>query len=861
MITSHHHGNNGHSVQYKAASAYVESGQSVLPIGLNRRPGRDLPMVLDENTGEYRQSWTPLQERYPTDQEMRCWFTGSDPCGIGIINGKISGNRETIDFDTRADEILPAWCELVSEEAPDLIAKLSVVKSPGGYHVAYRCEEPVPGNDKLAMPANPKEKPLIETRGEGGYVVAPGSPEKCHPSGKTYEHHSGPRVSQIQTISAAEREILIRCARSFDESPKVERANGARVDDLRPGDDFNRRGDWREILEPAGWANVRQRGDVIYWRRDGKADDGWSATTGKCTSKAGNPLLCVYSTAAHPFEHGESYSKFSAYALLHHRGDFQAAAKALADKGYGDQSPRAKTGKPEQQQEKESKPEPWQPPIPLEAIGDLPEFPVDCLPPPIARFCREEAIATQTPVDLVAMLVLGAGGAGLAKKLKVHIRDSWFEHVNIFVVAALPPGERKSTVFNHVKDPVMKAEAEEIEACRDLIAEAESELRIMQSTLKAKEGQAAKEEDPEELKTLLGDCKELAKCIANFIVPAKPQYVVDDCTPEALAKMLTEQGGRLFQASAEGTAFEIAKGRYSDTANLDVYLKGHANDALRTNRIGREREIEDEPALSVALAVQPDCIEGLNDDPSMRGRGFLARFLYAIPTSKVGTRMIAAPPVSKEAAAQYESIMLSLWKLDWNKDQDGNRKPYILAFSGEADAALREFETWLEPQLLPGGELAELAGWANKLAGAVARLSGIVHMLDCASDLGQGWMYPIGEDIVLRIIALAKEYLIPHAKAAFQMMVGSAARCDAIRVIDRLKTDLCELCVSVNGVPLFSKRDLHAKVFGGNRRKSEEVDRCLDLLEDHLYIRAIDMGKTSRRGRKPSQKYEVNPLI
>src|SRR5262249_8184357 len=35
------------------------------------------------------------------------------------------------------------------------------------------------------------------------------------------------------------------------------------------------------------------------------------------------------------------YSKFSAYALLNHNGDFAAAAKDLAAKGYGD--PRKKT--------------------------------------------------------------------------------------------------------------------------------------------------------------------------------------------------------------------------------------------------------------------------------------------------------------------------------------------------------------------------------------------------------------------------------------------------------------------------------------------------------------------------------------
>ena len=64
-------------------------------------------------------------------------------------------------------------------------------------------------------------------------------------------------------------------------------------------------------------------------------------------------------------------------------------------------------------------------------------------------------------------------------------------------------------------------------------------------------------------------------------------------------------------ASAEGTAFEIAKGRYSETANFDVFLKGHAGDPLRVGRISRDSEAVNSPALSCALAVQPDVISGL----------------------------------------------------------------------------------------------------------------------------------------------------------------------------------------------------------------------------------------------------------
>jgi putative DNA primase/helicase len=100
----------------------------------------------------------------------------------------------------------------------------------------------------------------------------------------------------------------------------------------RPGDDFERRASWAEILEPHGWVMVGRRGEVEDWRRPGK-DSGVSATV----NYAASGLLYVFSTNADPFEDGRGYSKFTAFALLNHGGDYGKAAKALQQAGYGRQ--------------------------------------------------------------------------------------------------------------------------------------------------------------------------------------------------------------------------------------------------------------------------------------------------------------------------------------------------------------------------------------------------------------------------------------------------------------------------------------------------------------------------------------------
>ncbi len=81
-------------------------------------------------------------------------------------------------------------------------------------------------------------------------------------------------------------------------------------------------------------------------------------------------------------------------------------------------------------------------------------------------------------------------------------------------------------------------------------------------------------------------------------MPARPQLVADDITPEALASLLVDQGGRMSVISAEGGIFDIIAGRYSGTPNLEVFLKGHAGDMLRVNRQGRDPQHIEAPALT-----------------------------------------------------------------------------------------------------------------------------------------------------------------------------------------------------------------------------------------------------------------------
>ncbi len=84
---------------------------------------------------------------------------------------------------------------------------------------------------------------------------------------------------------------------------------------------------------PRGWEQAFETdGGVRHWTRPGK-DCGTSATTGYDPEGSGRDLFYVFTTSAPPFEPGRGYSKFTAYTLFAHGGDFRAAARAVASRG------------------------------------------------------------------------------------------------------------------------------------------------------------------------------------------------------------------------------------------------------------------------------------------------------------------------------------------------------------------------------------------------------------------------------------------------------------------------------------------------------------------------------------------------
>ena len=217
---------------------------------------------------------------------------------------------------------------------------MPAVRSPNGAHLYYRCPGLIDGNKKLAQHQGDDGKlhTLIETRGEGGYIVAPGSPPSCHPTGKEYLLEYG-SLSSVPIISADTRQTLLDVAASFNQYSKEVytpySVSSKQNDVLRPGDDFNARANWQtDILLPAGCRELYSRGEESYWAKPHSLSKAPHATL----NWKGIDKFYVFSSAFPGLDSERAYDKFQCYTHLFHNGDFAESAKALSAKGYGARS-------------------------------------------------------------------------------------------------------------------------------------------------------------------------------------------------------------------------------------------------------------------------------------------------------------------------------------------------------------------------------------------------------------------------------------------------------------------------------------------------------------------------------------------
>lgn len=490
----------------------------------------------------------------------------------------------------------------------------------------------------------------------------------------------------------------------------------------------------------------------------------------------------------------------------------------------------------------------WEKPSSFDRLA-VPNFPVSCLPSPIREFVTALAEATQVPLDMPGSLVLPAVAACIQHRVEVLVKPGYVEPISLYVAGVAEPGTRKSAVVSAITSPIRTWEQREEKRLQPVIELARVERETKEGRKAKLLHDAVKEEDSSARKEAMEEVGRLAVELAeDGPLPVYPRVLCDDVTPEKLASLLEEQGERIAVFSPEGGLFDMIAGRYSKgVPNLDVYLKGHAGDALRVDRKSGPPVKLDKPALTIGLAVQPDVLRALADKPGFRGRGLVARFLYSLPESLVGRRRADSPSVPGSTVEQYE---ICLWRL-LEAESGASGEAIQLTIARDADDIRIAFTDRLEPRIGPRGDLYHMADWGSKAVGAAVRIAGALHAVKCAhaQTAIEG---AVDGETMRAAVKIVEEYFLPHSQAAIAEMGADPAIDKARRVVAWLQ--------SHDGAD-FSVRDLHQEIRGqGCFRTVRSVEETLELVEGHGYVRRLATQPRYGQGRPPSARYVINPL-
>ena len=474
----------------------------------------------------------------------------------------------------------------------------------------------------------------------------------------------------------------------------------------------------------------------------------------------------------------------------------------------------------------------FQPLVPLTPQwSDLPAFPVDALPDVIRNYVSAVAEHSQTAPDMAAVISLGVLATCLQGKYKIEGTPGYFEPLSLYTVVIAAPGERKSSVMRDMTTFLYEYEQEYNKAHNMEIRENHLQRESLERQISGLQKKLERKESREmelELRQLQEQLEETPEL--------KPiRFFADDCSSEALTSLLASNNGVFSVISTEGGIFDIMAGRYSNKSNIDVWLKGHCGDAIYVDRMTREAECIMHPALSAILSIQPSVLDEIMSNTTMTGRGLIARFLYASPPSRIGSRVFRTQPIPPEVTAAYRSLIFRLMALPIGGDA------HTVCLSEKAFDLMADYFQEHEKFLV--GEGQAISDWASKYIGAVLRIAGLLHCAEMEDDKTE-----VTASTMSKAIQIGK-YFLAHSTYAYSMMGTDLSIQKAKFVLAKLKK---------KNVSVIKRSELFQMCRGKFFKKTEEIFPTLELLEGHGYIRLEEPERQSV-GRPADVKIIVNP--
>lgn len=760
-------------------------------------------------------TWEPYQSAPPSPKELEEWLDKYPNYNVGIVTGEVSG-LVVLDVDScEAEEFLKGL------NLPQTLT----AKTARGRHYYFRYPTSGIGNRVKVNGVD------FDIRGEGGYVVAPPS---VHEDGTIYEWENWGAFT-FENLSDFPTDLLLQTTKYETITPeerqrrfadKAIHEEVAAVVSAKQGERNNR-------LNMAAF----NLGQLVP---HGLLDE--NSVKSRLMNAA---VACGLSQ-----DDGEVSVVRTIESGL---ADGMLSPRQLPDFSSSDFSNNSENSSFSNNSENSSpggQANEWPEPEPLVApfLDQSLPYPADAFPTVVRDAMIEFQRYGQQPMPLIGGACLASLSLAIQGLVDVARDDVLVGPSSLYILTVAESGERKSAADKFVSGPLRSLESELQQKAKEKIKEARSAERAYKVKLQAAE---------KYLKdvSLNGDEAEISQAERKLMdlidaapkVPLSPILIFEDTTQEGFMQLISDGYPSVAIWSDEAGLVTGGYSMASETLmrTLATYNKLWDGSVIKATRKMAESNVVDGRRGTINLAMQRSVMEKLlgTGNEISRGIGFIARALFSMPSSTIGTRMYRDPPEHSPAFEVYRNRMKEILELPLPvADEDTFKlEPPCLKLDEAAHKVWVEYFNSIEQECHKLGRYGEIGDIASKSAENAARIAAIFHVFE------KGTHGRIDADTMSRSVQLARWYLD-----------------EMLRVLDRFSTPepllkaqkLWDWLVR-NGSGEVELSSIASRLPNELRPKSRR-DPALEVLEGHGLLRRLEKPKRVLLNPKALEQEETD---
>lgn len=409
--------------------------------------------------------------------------------------------------------------------------------------------------------------------------------------------------------------------------------------------------------------------------------------------------------------------------------------------------------------------------------------------------------------------------------------------LSLYALTIAQSGERKSSCDAPLMAALRGYEKEQHDTRRDEMASWEAQHALWKGDRDRILADAKKTEKR------AGAELNLANLGPEPAAPPSTDRTVTEPTYEGLTRKFAEGMPTLGIFSDEGGQFLGGFAMSSDNRQKTLAA---LNDLWQGNPIRRTRAGEGSftlfgRRLAVHLMVQPGVARTFMSDPMSADTGFLPRFLICEPPSTIGTRFQANARKDTQALVDFGGRLAMTLRASLPMDEETRElTPVPLPLSSAARALLAAYSDALEAGQAPGGEYANVTGYASKSAEQAARIAGVMTAWE---DIHAT---EVSAETMADAITLAQFYL-----SEAKRLSDAANVSEKVGVAETLRKWLLEAWPHPEVLPseVVQRAPIRAL------RESPAARAAIAVLEDHGWLVSLPKGSVVRGvGRKEAYR-------